>query len=812
MTYDVAVANLPLADTLTGAELLPIYQGGRRVLTTLQAACLTKAPFSGAPAVVGLPGADAISGAEITTLFQNGSLRVSTLGAIVSTHGPSFREPLTLSVRGADALVGGEYLPVYQGGRRVLATINQIATYAGTQVGPSVLAAVPTIATVAANAAAGTLLFAIRNVPAGVIPTVSPNDGRFAIAGDATNGWKVVTGATALSAGSVNVTANAAGATGVTVPVTIAAVASPTVTISGAQSKAEGNSGATVFTYTVTRSVTSGAVSVPWTFTAGNTSADDFTGGVYPAGGSVVLADGQASGTFSISVNGDTVVEGDETFTVLISTPAGYVAGAATSATGTILNDDVAAGALPTSVLIVAEGDSITTGLQGSGGITSYVDQVMNANPFQLPGYAAGNTGSTTYQYRKVSQSGETALSMANGYNGTGGSAILAPGAGPAGGAGGQGIGAGPSYDSTKAMNIVTMHAGTNDNTISAEYQIYRALRSYQRQARATGYQRSIGSTIISRTNVTYTSTDTGVDHNFDGNTAPINLAIRAYWSSDLGYDYLCDYAADPAYDTQAHYAPNTPDGTHPSNAGYARMAAIYQAGLQAVINQATRTPRVQGLTFSKYDVGGNGQLSSDLKTFSVTTTGNTSSMVRGLPRMPVGSGKWYWEIITNSNGPNQIGLCTEAFEPYIYAKNGSLVNATASGGLAIAAWGDIVQFNNTILNGGTYYPQNGDIVQYCFDADTGLLWFRTLKAASGTYTNWNGSATADPATLTGGIDIRTGKLGSVSISPAAHCGSASAGVTSRFASAEQTLRYAAISGANGGPNFRSFDTATVPG
>ncbi len=118
---------------------------------------------------------------------------------------------------------------------------------------------------------------------------------------------------------------------------------SPTVTISAAQSKSEGNSGATLFTYTVTRSAASGAVAVPWSLTSGTTSADDFTGGAYPTGGTVNIADGVATGTFSVSVNGDTVVEGDETFTVFISTPSGYVAGTSTSATGTILNDDVAA-------------------------------------------------------------------------------------------------------------------------------------------------------------------------------------------------------------------------------------------------------------------------------------------------------------------------------------------------------------------------------------------------------------------------------------------------------------------------------------
>ncbi|MEG8045731.1 Calx-beta domain-containing protein [Sphingomonas aerolata] len=119
-----------------------------------------------------------------------------------------------------------------------------------------------------------------------------------------------------------------------------AAPSQPTVTLSGAQSKAEGNSGATVFTYTVTRSSTSGAVNVPWSFTPGGTAASDFTSGSLPAGGTVAMADGVATGTFSISVNGDITVEAEETFTVLLSTPSGYVAGASMSATGTILNDD----------------------------------------------------------------------------------------------------------------------------------------------------------------------------------------------------------------------------------------------------------------------------------------------------------------------------------------------------------------------------------------------------------------------------------------------------------------------------------------
>lgn len=117
---------------------------------------------------------------------------------------------------------------------------------------------------------------------------------------------------------------------------------SPTVTLSAAQSKQEGNSGATLLQYTVTRSSTVGAVNVPWSFAAGSTDASDYTGGTLPSGGTVAMADGVASGTITISVNGDATVEPDEQFTVSIAAPAGYAAGSAMSATGTILNDDSA--------------------------------------------------------------------------------------------------------------------------------------------------------------------------------------------------------------------------------------------------------------------------------------------------------------------------------------------------------------------------------------------------------------------------------------------------------------------------------------
>ncbi len=164
---------------------------------------------------------------------------------------------------------------------------------------------------------------------------------------------------------------------------------SPTVTISAAQSKSEGNSGATVFTYTVTRSAADNAAAVPWSFTAGTTSADDFTGGTYPTGGTVNMAAGVASATFWISVNGDTVVEGDETFTVFISTPSGYVAGAATSATGTILNDDVA----PSPTVTISAAQSKSEGNSGAIVFTYTVTRSAYDSTTAVPwSFAPGTT------------------------------------------------------------------------------------------------------------------------------------------------------------------------------------------------------------------------------------------------------------------------------------------------------------------------------------------------------------------------------------------------------------------------------------
>ncbi|QOV22627.1 beta strand repeat-containing protein, partial [Anabaenopsis elenkinii] len=144
--------------------------------------------------------------------------------------------------------------------------------------------------------------------------------------------------------------------------------------------QAEGNEGLTPFTFTVTRAGdTTGAISVNWevTGTGDNpASADDFAGGVFPSG-TVTFAPGQTSQVITVNVQGDTVVEPDETFTVTLSGATNAIITTAT-ATGTILNDDgnrqqISSGdnllALPNSTLSVplfyntSTGDNTLTGI-----------------------------------------------------------------------------------------------------------------------------------------------------------------------------------------------------------------------------------------------------------------------------------------------------------------------------------------------------------------------------------------------------------------------------------------------------------------
>jgi hypothetical protein len=128
-------------------------------------------------------------------------------------------------------------------------------------------------------------------------------------------------------------------------------------------SKAEGQSGSSAFTFTVTRTGDlSGASSAQWAVAGAAVNGTDFTGGVLPTG-TVSFAAGENSKVISIAVAGDTVVESNEAFSVTLSNAsAGTVIGTA-SANGNIRNDD-------TSLSIAATSADKVEGQSGSSAFT----------------------------------------------------------------------------------------------------------------------------------------------------------------------------------------------------------------------------------------------------------------------------------------------------------------------------------------------------------------------------------------------------------------------------------------------------------
>ena len=140
----------------------------------------------------------------------------------------------------------------------------------------------------------------------------------------------------------------------------------------------EGQSGTTAFTFTVTRDLGVGTSSATWTVQPGTAQTADFG---TPLTGTVSFASGETRKTISVPVKGDTTIETDETFSVVLSAPKGAVLGQA-SAQATIVNDDLPLISVRTDAASVSKPEGSTgttapftfTATRSSGVGTSTVD------------------------------------------------------------------------------------------------------------------------------------------------------------------------------------------------------------------------------------------------------------------------------------------------------------------------------------------------------------------------------------------------------------------------------------------------------
>ncbi|MCB1630043.1 MAG: autotransporter outer membrane beta-barrel domain-containing protein, partial [Xanthomonadales bacterium] len=157
--------------------------------------------------------------------------------------------------------------------------------------------------------------------------------------------------------------------------------------------------------FTVTRSLnlaSSTAVNITTGGTA--TAGVDYTGNV----ATVTIPAGATTATVTINPTVDGTVEPDETVTLTVAAGTGYTVGSPSSATGTILNDDVPSATITVSPAAVAEDGAanliytvtlnqaafnpISVNYSVGGTATNGSDYAAIASPLLIP---AGNTSGT---------------------------------------------------------------------------------------------------------------------------------------------------------------------------------------------------------------------------------------------------------------------------------------------------------------------------------------------------------------------------------------------------------------------------------
>lgn len=137
----------------------------------------------------------------------------------------------------------------------------------------------------------------------------------------------------------------------------------------GDTSVAEGNSGTTTATFTVSLGAASGqTVTVNYATADGTANA----GSDYVArSGTLTFPPGTTTQSVAVTINGDTTVEPDETFTLNLS-GASNASIARATATGTILNDDAVVTISPASLPAATAGTTYSQALSAAGGTAPY--------------------------------------------------------------------------------------------------------------------------------------------------------------------------------------------------------------------------------------------------------------------------------------------------------------------------------------------------------------------------------------------------------------------------------------------------------
>ena len=179
---------------------------------------------------------------------------------------------------------------------------------------------------------------------------------------------------------------------------TTAVISPPTVSVANA-TVAEGNSGTSTLSFTVTLSKASTtAVTVNYATANGTaTAGQDYT----TTSGTLTFAPGVLSQQVKVAVTGDTTAESNETLSVTLSNPTGATLATAT-ATGTITNDDASSVPLPVTALPIASTTKVLAAYFPEWGIYGRNFQVAD-----IPGEQVNRV---IYSFLNLTSNGEVAI------------------------------------------------------------------------------------------------------------------------------------------------------------------------------------------------------------------------------------------------------------------------------------------------------------------------------------------------------------------------------------------------------------------
>jgi hypothetical protein len=225
------------------------------------------------------------------------------------------------------------------------------------------------------------------------------------------------TAVTSIGMGTFSGVVNGVAASGtVNASGTLSAMTSAYSIAGSAVATPEGNSGTTAFTFNVTRlGATDGFGTVAWQVPFGGpsgASATDFVGFTMPEG-MLTFNAGETQKTITVEVLGDELIEGDESFSVVLANALGEVIAAAPSAQGLIGADDFATISIAALAADVAEGgvgESMAftftisrTGSTAEGAGVSWTVRGSEANAEDFAGGVA-RSGTVTFLPGEASQ------------------------------------------------------------------------------------------------------------------------------------------------------------------------------------------------------------------------------------------------------------------------------------------------------------------------------------------------------------------------------------------------------------------------